>query len=141
MRRALRILSFVGCLLGAVGAESRTWYVKPDGTGEAPTIQAAVDSARAGDVVVLAAGLYTWSSQAATSDDMVILKAGVSLRGESGPEVTILDGEGAGRVIRCQDVREVRIEGLTIQRGYGPIASASSLEEEESAPSEILGQP
>ena len=125
MRRALRILSALFGLLGAAGAESRTWYVKPDGTGEAPTIQAAVDSARAGDVVVLAAGLYTWSSQAATSDDMVILKAGVSLRGESGPEVTILDGEGAGRVIRCQDVGEVRIEGVTIQRGYGPIASAS----------------
>jgi len=33
--------------------------VKPDGTGDAPTIQAAVDSLSSGDEIVLADGVYT----------------------------------------------------------------------------------
>ena len=49
MRQAtLRILSSVVGLLGAAGSEARTWYVKPDMTGDAPTIQAAIDSAATG---------------------------------------------------------------------------------------------
>ena len=40
-------------------ASARTWYVKPDGTGDAPTIQAGVDSATAGDEVVLGDGTFT----------------------------------------------------------------------------------
>ncbi len=40
----------------AAGAASETWLVTPDGTGDAPTIQAAVDSCEDGDSVELADG-------------------------------------------------------------------------------------
>jgi predicted outer membrane repeat protein len=41
-------------------ASARTWYVKPDGTGDVPTISAAVDSAAAlGDTVLLADGTFS----------------------------------------------------------------------------------
>ncbi|MEJ2314265.1 MAG: hypothetical protein P8Y85_05720 [Nitrospirota bacterium] len=50
-----KLLVFV--LLLAVGmarpARARTWYVKADGTGDAPTIQAAIDSAVSGDIVLV----------------------------------------------------------------------------------------
>ncbi len=118
----------VGLVTGAPSCSSedptrpdtgRTWYVKPDSTGDAPTVQAAIDSAQAGDVVLLAEGTYTWTSQGSTGHTMILMKAGLSLRSESGPELTILDGEDQGRVILCISVGDVVIEGLTIQRGRG----------------------
>ncbi len=40
-------------------AHAATWLIKPDGTGDAPTIQAAVDSAAYGDTLLLANGEYS----------------------------------------------------------------------------------
>jgi hypothetical protein len=40
----LSLLLFPACT-----AQARTWYVKSDGTGDAPTIQAGIDSAAVGN--------------------------------------------------------------------------------------------
>ncbi|MCK4412543.1 MAG: right-handed parallel beta-helix repeat-containing protein [Candidatus Eisenbacteria sp.] len=48
----------LACLVPSLAA-ARTWYVLPDSSGDAPTIQAAIDSASAGDVVELADGTFT----------------------------------------------------------------------------------
>jgi hypothetical protein len=111
------------CLTVAVSrARANTWNVTPDGGGDAPTIQAAIDAASAGDSIVLASGTYTWTAQGGDhvglpGPSMVNMRSGLTLRSESGPELTILDAEGNGRVIRCQSISNVRIEGLTIQGG------------------------
>jgi len=49
-------LLFCLTLLVTGSAFGRTWYVKSDGIGDAPTIQAGIDSAAAGDTVLVAAG-------------------------------------------------------------------------------------
>jgi hypothetical protein len=110
------------CLLGALavpaaGVSARTWRIDPDGSGDAPTIQAGIDSAQAGDTVLLAAGTYRWSSQGGTGGSMLHLAPGVSLRGESGAAATVLDAEMQGRLLSCAHVGAVLIEGLTFTNG------------------------
>jgi len=77
----------------------------------------------------LTPGTYTWTAHAASADTlaMVFMKSGVTLRSEAGAASTILDGEDVGRIVLCADVGEVRIEGLTLQHGYGPLASNTLL--------------
>ncbi len=105
-------------------ASARTWYIKPDGSGDAPTIQAGVDSAEVGDVVLVAAGHYTWTNQGTGSDYGLILlwrdRSGFELRSESGPEATILDSEGQGRVINLMAYNDVTIDGFKITGGVAP---------------------
>lgn len=51
---------FLGACVLLLPAESsaRTWRVSVDGTGDAPTIQAAIDSAASGDLVAVEGGTY-----------------------------------------------------------------------------------
>lgn len=118
----MKAILLILCLLFiASPAVSRTWYVTPDSTGDAPTIQAAVDSASPGDDVLLAPGLYNSENQDPWTviGSMIEMKSGVWLHSESGPAVTVLDGayEG-GRLIECYSVSGgAVIEGLTIMRG------------------------
>lgn len=118
----------LGTVCGQIGAlgegcpvseGARTWYVTADGLGDAPTIRAAVDSAAFGDTVLVAAGVYPWATQGGPGYAMVSLKSGVPLLSESGPEVTILDAQGLGAVIRARDVSSA-VEGFTITGGVKP---------------------
>jgi len=105
-------------LLGSRAVDSRTWHITPDATGDAPTIQAGIDSAAAGDDVLLAVGTYTWTSQGTSGTSMIRLKPGVWLHSEGGAPETLLDAQEQGRVMLLQDAgNAVRIEGLTLQNG------------------------
>jgi hypothetical protein len=112
------------CLLAPVPSESRTWYVRPDGTGDVPTIQAGIDSAGVGDTVLVASGRYTWSGQGTgTVYGMILFYRNVSgfeLRSESGPELTILDAEHQGRVIYIMAYNDIVIDGFTVTGGRAP---------------------
>lgn len=112
MSRLTLVLLF---LLGSVSqANARIWYVKTDGTGNAPTIAAAIDSCSYGDIVELECGTYVeWG---------LFMKSGITVRSETGdPGCVTIDGNqpsGFGSVFGCWSVdSSTRLEGLTITGG------------------------
>lgn len=50
-------------LIAATPTYSRTWHINLDRTGDAPTIQAGIDSSAVGDTVPVAPGTYTRADQ------------------------------------------------------------------------------
>ena len=92
-------------------ATARTWLVSTDGSGDAPTIQAAMDSALAGDVVMLECGIY-YEHDISLKHNVLL----TSLTGE--PDCAIIDAGKAGRVLSC--VALARISGITLKNGMAP---------------------
>jgi hypothetical protein len=122
----IRIPLFLLFLLQPRAGEARIWYITVDGTGDAPTIQAGIDSASAGDIVLVAAGTYTWSDQGTGSEyGMIVFWRGVTgfeVRSECGPEATVLDGEWRGRLVHFQAENVITFDGFTITRGRAPLS-------------------
>jgi hypothetical protein len=101
-------------LLIASRLESRTWYVASDGSGDVPTIQAGVDSAAAGDTVLVGIGTYTDTTRVVVGGESKTVCArvykNIVLASEKGPRDTVIDystgdvgvyvaGGGAGAVV------------------------------------------
>lgn len=109
--RAIGIVILAG-LLTAGGASARTWRIEPDGDGDAPTIQAGIDSAAVGDTVDLACGTYYETNLA--------MKSGIVLRSRTGhASCAVIDGGGLGRVLSCEDIDEsARMIGITFTGGF-----------------------
>ncbi|MFC1573130.1 T9SS type A sorting domain-containing protein [Candidatus Eisenbacteria bacterium] len=105
-------------------ASATTYLITPDGTGDFPTIQAAITAATPGDTVALANGVFTGDG----NRDLEILDKGITVRSQSGnPELCIINCQGSavdphrgihidedcdGVSIRCV------LEGITIANGY-----------------------
>lgn len=106
--------------ISAGSASARTWYLRPDGTGDAPTIHAAIDSATAGDVIEMACGTYNESRDIST---LLMPRSGVTFRSETGdPACVVIDAQypsDLGCVFYILDQSNIRFEGLTITGGHG----------------------
>lgn len=105
-RFMLLLVAFLAVRCVAFAAE---WHVFPDGSGDAPTIQAAIDSSLAGDEVLVHAGTYF--------EHDVRPKSDLWIRSIGGTSATILDAnfEGAGFIDTV--VTNVRVSGFTIIHG------------------------
>lgn len=93
MRPPIRIvLLSIAVVLLTEASIARTWYVAADGSGDAPTVAAAVDSSAAGDVILVGPGTHSVVSEAGGG---VTLKPSTSILSVSGPTTTELFA-GAG---------------------------------------------
>jgi len=120
MRKVLVLLwATWGALV--VTAVGETYVVRPDGTGDFPTIQAAVDAVVDGDVIELGSGVFTGTG----NRDVSYRGKAITIRSQSGAESCTIDcgggpgpnnhrafafekGEGAGSVL----------DAVTITNGY-----------------------
>jgi hypothetical protein len=117
MRHGIRFFVLVSILaLGFSGPSARTWHIRPDGTGDVVTIQVGIDSAAAGDTVLLASGTYTGVG----NRDIDFLGKAIVVTSEGGRDVTIIDCEQLGRGFLFQNSEGPSsiLSGVTIQNGF-----------------------
>ncbi len=96
-------------LVYANPAAARHLSVCPSGCPY-PTIQSAIDSASAGDVIQIAKGRYI--------ENLNTLGKRITLQGAD-RRTTLVDGNGKGTVITIPGTTSVGISDITITRGYG----------------------
>jgi hypothetical protein len=105
-------------LLAVLGAASATTYtVLPDGSGDYPTIEAAIDVSVNGDVIELANGTFRGPG----NRDIQVHEKLITIRSQSGdPSTCIIDCEGSvaehhGGFVFYSDVL---LEGVTVCNSY-----------------------
>jgi len=103
----MRGVALVALLLLPGAAPAAIYHLEADGSGDFPTIAAALAVATAGDVVELGCGTYY-------EHDLVI-PTGVTLRSEGGvASCATIDAQQQGRVLQG---RPAELSGLTIRNG------------------------
>lgn len=117
--KRIAVLLLVWVCLGGPGAResrARTWQVNPGGTGDAPTVQAAIDSAEAGDDILLASGSYTGVG----NRDIDLKGKAVTVHSSGGAAFTTIDCEGLGRgfLFTSDEANLSVISGLRIINGW-----------------------
>jgi len=97
---------------------NRTWYVRADGAGDMPTIQAAIAASYHGDTIILAPGLYAGEG----NRDIDLMGRRICLISERGAESTVIfcGGKPAeyhrGFYIQHGVDSSTVIEGITIRK-------------------------
>ncbi len=101
------ISSFLIIVFSAVPALASTIHVPAD----QPTIQAGIEAAGGGDLVLVASGTYV--------ENIDFLGKAIMVRSEAGTEATVIDGNRAGSVVTffTAETEESAIDGFTIRNG------------------------
>jgi hypothetical protein len=108
MRCSVIVLTIAMAAGSAMQASAVTHHVNPEGTGDFPTIQAAINASSAGDTIQLCNGTFT----GAGNRDIDYL----------GKAITVISqtGEPEGCIIDCQGTYENQHRGFHFHRGEGP---------------------
>jgi hypothetical protein len=108
MKLAIFLTAAVMVVLAQSAASARTWHVPDD----APTIEAGIDSAAAGDTVMVECGTYY-------EYNLNVTKSGIFITSETGdPDCVTIDAEQRARVIRFSGVDSTTVlTGFTLTNG------------------------
>jgi hypothetical protein len=103
-------------LLASLPAFATTYVVKPDGMGDLPTIQMAIDACEEGDTVLVAPGTYTGVG----NKDIELAGINIILISQAGQDETIIDCE-ADRFLASfsGETSATLIKGFTIRNAVG----------------------
>ena len=121
MKMVVVMLAYLSAAIVCLG---NTYYVDANGTGDFATIQAAINAATAGDVVILQPGTYTGNG----NRDINFIGKAVIIRGATGnPNDCIIDCQGNSsnphrgfKFISGEDGNSV-LEAIKITNGYGQL--------------------
>lgn len=112
-RLLMRIWATIAFSLGvAVVAPARTIYVDANGTGDYPTIQAAIDGATNSDIIILQPGTYTGDG----NRDIDFRGKAITVRGVDPNDPNIV----SATIIDCQGTDEEPHRGFYLHRAEGP---------------------
>ena len=100
----------------------RTWNIHADGSGDAPTIAAAMDSALGRDTLIIHEGTYY--------EHDIALKPYVWIRGANGdPDSVVIDAQGLGQIFIASDVdSNTTVRDILFRNGFGFLGGGMSLE-------------
>jgi len=120
-------LGLLVLMIGATDTRGTVRLVRPDGTGDYPTIQLALDASASGDSVLLADGVFT----GAGNQDLNFRGRAVLLASQSqSADACVLDVQASPssqhRGILCSsgEGAGTAVEDLTIMHGYTQVGSA-----------------
>jgi hypothetical protein len=102
----------------AVPAEATTYHVRPDGSGDVPTIQAAIDMATDGDLILLESGTYRGVGNVGLSYRGLAITIQSLLRD---PATCVIDCEGVtvGVYFTASESAGAILDAVTIRNGLG----------------------
>ncbi len=127
--RSSAIVAVILLALAAPFSWATVYVVTPDGTGDYPTIQAAIDAAVDGDVIELASGTFHGSG----NRDIDYGHKSVTVRSISGdPTSCIIDCEGSPSAPHwglwfLYELPAAVLQGVTVTHGYDDMASGGGV--------------
>jgi hypothetical protein len=122
MRRMLIVSIALVVMFSAVAAGAATWRVSQDGTGDAFTIQAGIDLAGNGDVVIVAPGTYSGTG----NYNVTFNGKNITVMSQAGPFDTVIDCQTLGQAFQFTggESYDATLEGFTIKNGNGSFGGA-----------------
>ena len=112
-------MALCAVLLWPAAASATTYLVRPDGTGDFPTIQAGIDAASTGDIIQLEEGLFRGPGNC----DLDYRGKAITIRSRNGdPAGVVIDGEAVyrGAYFHTGEGAGSILEAITIRNGIPP---------------------